>query len=127
LTIVTLRFQILYCFVIVDLARREIVHIAVTSSPSAQFTGQSFVEAVVDRNNENPRFMTAAARGRHMARDSCVPSLLSRVRAQDPGAPWPHGGADQPSLQPILGDHPVNHDESWRRFDLVPNFCGGQP
>ena len=37
LTIVTLRFQILYRFVIVDLARREIVHIGVTSSPSAQY------------------------------------------------------------------------------------------
>jgi transposase InsO family protein len=57
LTIVTLRFQILYCFVIVYLARREIVHIAVTSSPSAKFAGQCFVEAVVDRDNENPRFM----------------------------------------------------------------------
>jgi transposase InsO family protein len=57
LTIVTLRFQILYCFVIVDLARREIVHIAVTSSPSAQYAGQSFVEAVTDRDNQNPRFL----------------------------------------------------------------------
>ena len=57
LTIVTLRFQILYCFVIVDLARREIVHIGVTSSPSAQYAGQCFVEAVADRDNENPRFM----------------------------------------------------------------------
>ena len=57
LTIVTLRFQILYCFVIVDLARREIVHIGVTSSPSAQYAGQSFVEAVADCDNENPRFM----------------------------------------------------------------------
>jgi transposase InsO family protein len=57
LTIVTLRFQILYCFVIVDLARREIVHIAVTSSPSAQYAGQCFVEAVADRDNQNPRFL----------------------------------------------------------------------
>ena len=61
------------------------------------------------------------------ARDSCVPSLLSSIRVQDPGAPWPHGGAAQPSLRPILGNHPVNPDESWRRFDLVPTFCGGQP
>jgi len=57
LTIVTLRFQILYCFVIVDLARREILHIGVTSSPSAQYAGQCFVEAVADRDNENPRFL----------------------------------------------------------------------
>jgi transposase InsO family protein len=57
LTIVTLRFQILYRIVIVDLARREIVHIGVTSSPSPQYAGQRFVEAVADRDNENPRFM----------------------------------------------------------------------
>ena len=57
LNIVTLRFHILSCFVIVDLARRKIVHIGVTSSPSAQYAGQCFVEAVVDRDNENPRFM----------------------------------------------------------------------
>lgn len=57
LTIVTLRFQILYCFVILDLVRREIVHIGVTSSPSAQYAGQCFVEAVADRDNENPRFL----------------------------------------------------------------------
>ena len=57
LTIVTLRFQILYCFLIVDLARREILHIGVTSSPSAQHAAQCFVEAVADRDNENPRFL----------------------------------------------------------------------
>ena len=57
MTIVTLRFQILYCFVVVDLARREIVHIGITPSPSAQFAGQCFVEAVADRNNVNPRFL----------------------------------------------------------------------
>ena len=57
LTIITLRFQILYCFVVVDLARREIVHIGVTPSPSAQYPGQCFVEAVADRNDVNPRFL----------------------------------------------------------------------
>ena len=58
LTIVTLRFQILYCFVIVDLAPREIVHIGgVTSFPSARYAGPCFVEAVADRGNQNPRFM----------------------------------------------------------------------
>jgi hypothetical protein len=87
--------------VIVDLARREIVHIGVTSSPSAQYAEQCFVEAVADRDNENPQFMIRdrvlrAARlslvpqaigGKHVARDSCVSSLLSRVRAPDPGEP----------------------------------------
>ena len=35
-TIVTLRFQILYGFIIVDLAHREILHIGVPSSPSGR-------------------------------------------------------------------------------------------
>jgi hypothetical protein len=56
-SIVTLRFQILYCLVLVDLARRKIVHIGVTSSPSAQYAGQCFVDAIADRDDENPRFM----------------------------------------------------------------------
>lgn len=50
----TLSDPILYCFVIVDLAQREILHVGVTSSPSAQYARQCFVEAVADRDNESP-------------------------------------------------------------------------
>ena len=56
-TIVTARFQILYGFVILDLGRREIVRIGVTSTPSAQYAAQSFVEAVCDRDDQAPRFL----------------------------------------------------------------------
>jgi putative transposase len=56
-TIVTLRFQVLYAFVILDLGRREVVRLGVTPTPSAQYAAQSFVEAVCDRDDQAPRFL----------------------------------------------------------------------
>ena len=56
-TIVTLRFQVLYAFVILDLGRREVVRLGVTSVPSAEYAAQSFVEAVCDRDDRAPRFL----------------------------------------------------------------------
>jgi putative transposase len=56
-TIVTLRFQVLYAFVILDLGRREVVRLGVTPSPSVQYTAQSFGEAVCDRDDQAPRFL----------------------------------------------------------------------
>jgi putative transposase len=56
-TIVTLRFQVLCAFVILDLGRREVVRLGVTPAPSAQYAAQSFVEAVCDRNARAPRFL----------------------------------------------------------------------
>jgi transposase InsO family protein len=56
-TLVTLRFQVLYAFVILDLERREVVRLGVTSAPSAEYAAQSFVEAVCDRDDKVPRFL----------------------------------------------------------------------
>jgi transposase InsO family protein len=56
-TIVTLRFQVIYAFVILDLERREVVRLGVTPAPSAQYAAQSFVEAVCDRNDRAQRFL----------------------------------------------------------------------
>ena len=39
------------------LGRREVVHIGVTSSPSAQYAAQSFIEALCARDNRVPRFL----------------------------------------------------------------------
>ncbi|MGA7740663.1 MAG: integrase core domain-containing protein, partial [Polyangia bacterium] len=55
--IVTLRFQVLYAFVILDLGRREIVRVGVTSTPSAQYAAQTLVEAVCDCDDQAPRFL----------------------------------------------------------------------
>ena len=56
-TIVTVRFEILYAFVILDLGRREILRVGVTSMPSAQYAAQSFVEAVCDRDDQALRLL----------------------------------------------------------------------
>jgi transposase InsO family protein len=56
-TIVTLRFQVLYAPVLLDLGRREVVRLGVTPTPSAQYAAQSFVEAVGDRDDRAPRFL----------------------------------------------------------------------
>jgi hypothetical protein len=42
-TIVTLRFQVLYAFVILDLGRREVVRLGVTPSPSAKYAAAGLV------------------------------------------------------------------------------------
>lgn len=44
-TVPTATFQVLYVFLILDNARRRILHFNVTQSPSAAWTGQQIVEA----------------------------------------------------------------------------------
>jgi transposase InsO family protein len=56
-TVVTVRFQVMYAFVILDLGRREIVRVGVTPAPSAQYAAEAFVEAAYDRDDQAPRFL----------------------------------------------------------------------
>jgi len=56
-TITTLTFKTVYAFVILDLSRREVVRVGVTTQPSGLFASQSFVEAVADRDQLAPRFL----------------------------------------------------------------------
>ena len=51
----TVRFQLLYCFVVLRHARRRIVHFNVTAHPTARWTAQQVVEAFPF--DEAPRFM----------------------------------------------------------------------
>jgi len=44
-TVPTATFQVLYVFLVLDNARRRIIHFNVTDSPSAAWTGQQIVEA----------------------------------------------------------------------------------
>jgi transposase InsO family protein len=54
-TIVSLRFHLLYGFVILALERRTIVHFGVTEHPTAEWTAQRVVEAIGD--HAAPRFL----------------------------------------------------------------------
>ena len=51
----TVRFQLLYCFVVLRHARRRIVHFNVTAHPTARWTAQQVVEAFPF--DEAPRFL----------------------------------------------------------------------
>jgi transposase InsO family protein len=54
-TIVSLRFQVLYGFVIIALERRQIMHVGVTAHPTAEWAAQRVVEAIHD--GAPPRFL----------------------------------------------------------------------
>ncbi len=51
----TVRFQLLYCFIVLRHDRRRVVHLNVTVHPTARWTGQQIVEAFP--YDEAPRFM----------------------------------------------------------------------
>lgn len=51
----TVRFQLLYCFIVLRHERRRVVHFNVTRHPTARWTGQQIVEAFPF--NEAPRFL----------------------------------------------------------------------
>ena len=51
----TVRFQLLYCFIVLCHDRRRMVHFNVTGHPTARWTGQQIVEAFP--YDEAPRFM----------------------------------------------------------------------
>lgn len=51
----TVRFQLLYCFIVLRHDRRRVVHFNVTPHPTARWTAQQVVEAFP--NDEAPRFL----------------------------------------------------------------------
>jgi putative transposase len=55
-TIVTVRFRVLYVFVVLSLGRRRIVHVGVTEHPTGVWSAQRLVEAVADTDHV-PRFL----------------------------------------------------------------------
>jgi hypothetical protein len=74
-TIVSLRFRVLYGFVMLALERRAIVHVGVTEHPTAEWTAQRVVEAIGDRARRTP----SAWRNR--------PADLAAFSGDDPVAP----------------------------------------
>lgn len=63
--------------VVLDLGRREVVRVRVTSAPSALYAAQSFVEAVCDRDDQAPRFLV---HGRDSIYGKWLPRRLKNLR-----------------------------------------------
>jgi transposase InsO family protein len=54
-TVPTVRMRVLFVFLVVEHARRKVVHFAVTEHPTAEWAGQQMVEAFADR--DVPRYL----------------------------------------------------------------------
>jgi putative transposase len=85
--VVTARFRILYVFVLMELGRREILHVNVTDHPSAEWTLQQLREALPD---DHPFRFLIHDRDKHLLlgiRQSCGRNGRARIADAFPITP----------------------------------------
>ena len=89
-TVSTVAFRILYCFVVLRLDRRRVVHFNVTTNPTAPWTAQQLVEAFP--YDQTPRFLI---RDRDGVYGDAVRSRLHGMNFHEvltaPRSPWQNG------------------------------------
>jgi transposase InsO family protein len=73
-TVPTIRFRILFCFIVLRHDRREIVHFNVTTNPTAAWTAQQVVNAFPDQTN--PKYLI---RDRDAIYDECFRRRVSNM------------------------------------------------
>ena len=90
----TIGFDLLYVFVIVRLARRDLVWINVTTHPTAEWIARQITEAFPW--NEAPRYLI---RDRDQVYGAAAPRRLRAMGIRDkpiaPGSPWQNGFAER--------------------------------
>lgn len=93
-TVSTVAFRILYCFVVLRLDRRRVVHFNVTTNPTAPWTAQQLVEAFP--YDQTPRFLI---RDRDGVYGDAVRSRLHGMNIHEvltaPRSPWQNGYAER--------------------------------
>src|SRR5712691_4225074 len=108
----TIGFNLLYALVIVRLARRELVWINVTATPTAEWVARQITEAFPW--NEAPRYLI---RDRDGVYGSVVTRRLRAMGIRDkpiaPGSPWQNGFAERliGSIRRECTDHAVAFGE----------------
>src|SRR5437899_5174430 len=114
----TIGFDLLYAIVIVRLARRDLVWINVTSSPTAEWIARQITEAFPW--SEAPRYLI---RDRDRAYGAAVTRRLGAMGIRDrpvaPSSPWQNGFAERltGSIRRECTDHVVALGEG----HFVPN------
>ena len=111
-TVPTATFRVLYVFVVLDNARRRIVHFNVTESPTAAWTGQQIVEAFPW--DTAPKYMIRDRDGKYgLDFDRRVASLDIEQVLISPHSPW-----QSPYVERMIGsirreclDHMIIFDE----------------
>src|SRR6266571_4196186 len=90
----TIGFKLLYAFIIVRLARRDLVWINVTTHPTADWIARQITEAFPW--NESPRYVI---RDRDQVYGAAVKNRLRAMGIRDkpiaPGSPWQNGFAER--------------------------------
>ncbi len=86
----TITFQRLFCFVVMSLDRRQILHVNVTKHPTAEWSAQQLVEAFADR--VAPRFLQRDRDGAYgEAFINKVKALGIEELISAPRSPWQNG------------------------------------
>ncbi len=93
-TVPTVTFRILYCFVVLRLDRRCVVHFNVTTNPMARWTAQQLVDAFPF--NQAPRFLIRDRDGTygHVVRERLRGMGIAEVLTA-PRSPWQNGYAER--------------------------------
>ena len=93
-TVPTVTFRILYCFVILRLGRRLVVHFNITTNPTANWIAQQLTEAFPFE--EAPRFIIRDRDGiyGHVVRNR-IASLGIKEILTAPRSPWQNGYAER--------------------------------
>ncbi len=93
-TVSTVAFRILYCFVVLRLDRRRVVHFNVTTNPTAPWTAQQLVEAFP--YDQTPRFLIRDRDGTygHVVRERLRGMGIAEVLTA-PRSPWQNGYAER--------------------------------
>jgi len=90
----TIQFKLLYCLVIINHARRKIVHIAVTAIPTAAWVAQQLIEAFPW--NEAPKYMV---RDNDPVFNGIVRGRMRHIGIRDrpiaPRSPWQNGYSER--------------------------------
>ena len=116
----TVRFQLLYCFIVLRHDRRRVVHFNVTRHPTARWTGQQVVEAFP--YDEAPRFMIRDRDGIY-GHDFCerVKHMGIEEVVAAPRSPW-----QNPFVERVIGsirrdclDHLIVFNEAHLRRILT--------
>ena len=122
-TVYTVRFRILYCFLVLCHGRRRIVHFNVTAHPTQQWTAQQIVDAFPF--NETPRYMirdrdsTYGEWFRHRVRNMGIREVVIAPRS-----PWQNSFVERVigSIRRECLDHVIIWNEHHRRHVLRSYF-----
>lgn len=112
-TVPTVTFRVLYCFFVMRVERRVVVHFNATTNPTATWTAQQFVEAFP--NDDAPRYLMRDRDGAYgdVVRERVRGLGIEEVLAA-PQAPWQNPFAERiiGSIRRECLDHVIVFNES---------------